>query len=476
MTSPASRPGRSSGSKGQLSGPTARGKEFERVIAQLLRSADFEVVENAKSAKPRQTDLFAKNDDVDLLIEAKDQKRKIDVDDIDSLRARLNRVSFDIVGIIFSTSGLTNGARQAIEADRTREILAVVEDEIELLRSGKLNLVALIKRKRYEIRVNGTAWFGLSLTTDFIDVKLPPAGAEFSISDDIHACLEAKGNFGGVFYALDIPDPGWGNLDNEGARLSIEVTPNSIRDLRDTIGHIHQKFGLSSRGGFVVRQSKTCWYGFGIENFLDQVEGWQDRYSRSGAGIFHHSEEAIYFDRFKNGWIEISLQHRLKWSGSSSASQLDRCGIVIQLPGLPVDMTPYVRLCERTGNEFAYFEHVAKRQTASLRLKKPIALTVKGIILNKGRAPADGEQGQIAVGVVAENPFFQNQSFPEEILNADAFNFRDLIDTEILLCALRDWHDISKVVDQYFLQGFDFTTGGTGQIVRPFGTWNRILD
>jgi hypothetical protein len=69
-----------------------------------------------------------RGDNVDILIEAKNQKRNVDVGDIDFLRARLNRTSSDIVGAIFTTSRLTKRAVEAIEADRRREVLAYVKE------------------------------------------------------------------------------------------------------------------------------------------------------------------------------------------------------------------------------------------------------------------------------------------------------------------------------------------------------------
>jgi HJR/Mrr/RecB family endonuclease len=129
-------------------GAAARGREFEVEIAKLLRAVGFDVTTDAKAARPRQTDLFAKGDEVDLLVEAKNQRRNVNVGDVDSLRSRLNRTSADIVGAIFTTSGLTQGAIEAIETDRRREILAFVKDEIEQLRPTKPESACRQKTRR----------------------------------------------------------------------------------------------------------------------------------------------------------------------------------------------------------------------------------------------------------------------------------------------------------------------------------------
>jgi hypothetical protein len=48
-------------------------------------------------------------------------------------------------------------------------------------------------------------------------------------------------------------------------------------------------------------------------------------------------------------------------------------------------------------------------------------------------------------------------------------------ETEVILCSLRDWHEEGDEVDQYVLEGFEVTLGAVGGIIRPFGTWNRIV-
>lgn len=111
---------------------TTRGSEFENKVAELLRAAGFEVIPNARTAKPRQTDLFAGGDGVDLLVEAKNRKRELNAGDIDALRSRLGRTASDIVGAVFTTSGLTRKATEAIEADRRREVLVFLKEEIDL--------------------------------------------------------------------------------------------------------------------------------------------------------------------------------------------------------------------------------------------------------------------------------------------------------------------------------------------------------
>ena len=271
---------------------TSRGHNFETDVAALLRAGGFEVTSNAKAAKPRQTDLFARADDVDLLIEVKNRKRRIDVNDIDALRARLGRVASDIVGVIFTTSKLTRGAIRAIESDRQREVLVFVEDEIDRLRQAEQNLKMLIERKRKELRVGGKVWFGAGLGSEYAAVPLPIATAAFKLGNKAWSYIESKSSFSGACFALQIPDPGWGMSGGEGARLTIDLAVYAMEDLRNIFGYLHEQFGLSKNGMFSIQQSDCCWYGVGPENFLQTVEAWSERYSKSKSKRFHHAESS----------------------------------------------------------------------------------------------------------------------------------------------------------------------------------------
>ena len=455
----------------------SRGRQFEAEVAKFLRAVGFEVTANAGIARPRQTDLFAKGDNLDILIEAKNQKRNVGVGDIDSLRARLNRTSSDIVGAIFTTSGLTKRAVEAIETDRRREVLAFVKEEIEQLRLGNQNLRALIERKRTELRVHGKAWFGPAVQLEFVGVKLPVGSVEFKIDGEANCYFESRSGLSGAIYSLEVPDTGWGAAGGEGARLEIQLALNTVADLRNIIGYLHQKFGLSRNGMFSIQQSESSWYGVGLDSFLRAAEQWPHRYSRSTSKRFHHSETLTYFDQFRDGWIELSTQQRVGYEGSASrVSFLHMSELVVQLPGVPVDTSPFLSLCRYTGNEWAHFQHIEKRWTSTTRLKKPIVMSVVGTIVNRELFPGDDRRRErIVIGVIAQNPFYRKKSTPSELIDSKVSFLPELTETELLVCALRDWHDDGNRVDCYMLQGFEVTVGGVGHVIRPFGTWNQLL-
>src|SRR6202008_234237 len=101
----------------------------------------------------------------------------------DALRSRLSRAPADVVGVVFSTSGLTKGAVEVIEANRSREILVVTGLEIGLLRSGEQSVVALLERKREALRAHGRFWAKETDALEFTTVQLPRTDLEFRLSN-----------------------------------------------------------------------------------------------------------------------------------------------------------------------------------------------------------------------------------------------------------------------------------------------------
>jgi hypothetical protein len=229
---------------------------------------------------------------------------------------------------------------------------------------------------------------------------------------------------------------------------------------------------------FSIQQSESCWYGVGAEEFLGAVEQWHARYAKSQSRAFHHSEEFIYFDHFRNGWMELSSQQRIDWEprGTPRTSFLHQSELVIQLPGVPVDTSPFLKLCQYTGNDWANFEYIGQRWTSTVRLKKPVTLNVTGVIVNRELfSGADPNRERVVIGIIGRNPFYRKKSLPQELLKSGISPLHELNETELLVCSLKDWYEDGDVVDRYVLQGFEVTVGGVGQVVRPFGTWNRML-
>jgi hypothetical protein len=456
--------------------PDSTGRCFEEEVEGLLRSAGFRVQPNAGAARPRQTDLYATGHGMDLLVEVKDRKRKVDINDVDGLRSRLGRTAADIIGVIVTTSEVSSGALREIEADRTREILVLAPNEVELLRQHRADLLVLIQRKRHELRSRGRAWIGPVVGREHLGVRLPRSPIRFQCKEK-KPYFASKGGHVHMAFAMEIPDPGWGTSGGNGVVLSLQLTLGAVEDLQETLGYLHQNFGLSTHGAFTIRQSEMCWHGVGAHELLQTVRNYEARYRAATMSYVHHSEEITYVDRFRGGYLMLTTQHHVKGRmyGTNRGPVFNHSELAIALPGIPLDTRQFLDLCRYTGNDWGEFENVPERHCRTRRLRKALRLEVVGTVVEiPGHQMRALSKHRTVVGVIAKNPFYGKRSLPPE-LQDKKIPLHDLLRTELLLCDLRDWHDEGDVIDFYVLEGFESTFIHAGQLVRPFGTWNEVL-
>lgn len=445
-----------------------RGYDFELVVSKLLRDSGFAVTRNARAARPRQTDIYATLDDLHLIVEVKNRRKKIDVSDIDAMRSRLARTPADVVGAIFTTSSLTANAIEVIETHRGREIIVFQGEEIGLLSSGKQNLWALIQRKRKTLRKQGKVWTAREGEREFLSVKLPHGETKFRCAEVNSSYFSTRTRNAHTSFALQVPDTGWGSLCGEGASLTLDIALNSSADLHDLFGLLHDWFGLTAAGAFSIHQTDAAWHGVGARDFVEAVGNWRRRYSQAGLKKLHHSEDLHYLDQLRDGWLSFSSRQRVDLEGDRSF--FHHSELTIQLPGLPVDMAPYLNLCRYTRNDWGQFRYISQRLTFRRRLSKAIPLDVVGAVIT-----VMPNNDRIAVGVIARNPFFRRRRLPRELQDEELVALQDILETELLLCSLRDCHPECDVVDRYVLQGFEGTATYSSHVIRPYGTWNKIV-
>jgi Holliday junction resolvase len=452
--------------------PLPPGHALEVEILELLRASGFRALRNPGAARPRQTDIYARGADVDLLVEVKDRKRSVDVGDLDSLRARLQRTTADVVGVIFTTSPITRSALKEIESDRTREIIVFINSEIEQLRTGRARLSNLIERKRQELRVQGRAWFRTNVAGEYLDVQLPAPTIQYVLEGKTQAYFLSKTDFAHAAFSMSLPDSGWGNPGGEGMRLSLRLTISTLEDFRDLFGYLHDKFGLSANGAFSIHQSGACWHGNGVKNFISAASDCWRRYREASMRRVHNSEDLVYFDAFRDGWLSLYARQRVPDAVDAGASpHFFSSDLCIQLPGVPIDVMPFLDLCRYTGNEWADFKYVQERRTHTRRLKKPLRLQVVGAAV---QAYEGTESDRWTVGLIARNPFYKKRKLPSE-LEVDGVPPHDLREFELLLCDLQDHLQYGDKVDAYFLRGVEISDADHVEIFRPFGTWNKII-
>jgi hypothetical protein len=449
-------------------GAVKRGYLFEKAIAQIFEKHGFRATLNPKSAKPRQTDLHAANDHCTLLIEVKSVKRKIDVSDIDDLRSRLDRVPADVVGAIFALSGYTDNAIKEIESSRTREIIVFENAEISAIWNGKVNLNELVDRKREMLRTGGKVWFYKPLPSRRHEKKLPMGCELFLNGSELNAYISSKSENSSVMFARELPDTGWGGNGGEGVILNLRLDLVTIDDLANILALLHEKFGLTDIGNFSIEQTEVCWFGIGARNFIEAASVWRQRYQQNPAKYWHHSEDLHYFDAFQDGWLLLSTRQRVGVKGKPQ-SWLHGSELSIQLPGIPLDMSPFLQLCKYTNNQNARFRYIPQRMTMLHRFKTPKNIKVIGEII---RPEYKGDS--VVTGIIAYNPFFHTK-LPKELVGDEYSALTQLNNIELLVCDLSDWYDVGDVVDQYVLLGFETSWVNNVLVIRPFGTWENIV-
>lgn len=444
-----------------------RGREFEVLLVNLFKEHGFEVSKNPQGAKPRQTDLIAFSNQGTILIEAKWQQRKINVSDVDDMRSRLRRMPLDIIGAIFSLSEFSREAIREIEADRTREVILFAPQEVATICKGKANLLQVIRRKRDALRIQGRVWFYQPNPKTH---SLLREGTErLLISGKSLTSIVSTTENSNLLFARRLPDTSWGGFGGQGVALTLQLDLASVENLRNFLVLIDERFGLSDVGSFSIHQTAASWFGIGAVNFIREASRWEKRYQEIGIERPHHSEDLVYFDSFKDGWLALSARQRIgkEWT------EIDTAEALIQLPGIPVDLNPFVELCRDTNNIDARFHIISNSEFYSVRLKKPIQLDVQGEIVQiEDRL---GFSDKVVSGLIVKNPFFKNPKLLQELIK-DAYSpFLTLNSSEFMICTLRDWYDFGSVIDKVDLLLLEGCWAGQDAIIRPTCTWRNIL-
>ena len=78
--------------------------------------------------------------------------------------------------------------------------------------------------------------------------------------------------------------------------------------------------------------------------------------------------------------------------------------------------------------------------------------------------------GSVRGALSDERPYRDPREF-----ELDGSPLHDLLQMELMLLDLRDHHQEGDQVDHYVLQGVETTDAQYAQIIRPFGTWNKIV-
>src|SRR5258708_7618447 len=252
--------------------PQKRGYSFETLLARFLRDNGFKVHQNAKAAKPRQTDMVAEDDGQFLLIETKWKKKNIGSDDIDDLRNRLERSLSDVVGCVFSFSDFSKPAIDEVTENRKREILLFNAREIYGLFSSRFSLRHLIQEKRTHLRTDGAVWFEPTTGQQPDDLleSLPSESIFIDKAGNRSPWVTRCTGRVEVVFAYDLPYVD-NSLGGECVGFGTTLHIASVSELRHVLVLANQHFALSGKGSYSIHQEPYAWHGFGVEAFFQSV-------------------------------------------------------------------------------------------------------------------------------------------------------------------------------------------------------------
>lgn len=143
--------------KEESASPHGRGRDFEKIVAEIFDRAGFDVVIDPGAARPRQTDVYASRGSDAYLIETKWQSSPAGSPDVDEMRSRLERQPSGVEGVLVTMAGITEEGLREIEERRARPILLIDGGEIESVLGGSTDLRQLLRAKHTQLAVHGLA-------------------------------------------------------------------------------------------------------------------------------------------------------------------------------------------------------------------------------------------------------------------------------------------------------------------------------
>lgn len=444
----------------KLPNPHLRGKEFERMLANLMHVEGCEVFLNSAAAKPRQTDLAINCSEGTFLAEAKWKKGRVDVGDIDSFRNRIRRGVPGTWGCLFSMSDYSKTALDELLRDKALPILPFNAAEINLLFNGKLSFLDVLRRKKSSLRDKSKLLFVDQKRARAYGAALRPAAEQIRVKKRQLDWWECEATDYDLVYARSHPYVAWNSHSPQAVTTSVDVS--SVEDLERVFVAASKALNLTGNGTFTIYQENRNWHGIGISNWMKCISDWEKRYASQSWDSYHHSEELAYFEQFDVGMFAISGRQRVGESSFLHSFELE-----FLLPGIPIDTDPYKTLMQIAGADSPFFYQKGDPERSVIHLKPSVRLDVCGLIVS-----TEFEQPSIS-GVLAANPFFRTDM--KVVLGEKYVAEADWVtESQTLSCHLKDWIPYGTEVDEYKLMNFSFIRVRNLKIVVPSCTWSHI--
>jgi hypothetical protein len=443
-----------------------RGRQFERLVADLFRANHFDVRLDAGVARPRQTDLLATKVSEVYLIECKWRSAKADIADIDGLRARLRR-THGATGLMVGMAGFSGTAVSDVADHRDQPILLLSGDELRSVVKKPAELLDLLWRKAEALRVDGQAVLDEPSRTQpkRRPRPLPDSPTRFVRPGlEPSSVIEFGGGFGHTTFTHDLVDIDWVPAAGSGVTLDVAVPVLSERGVIDLLGKLADLGWASSDARWSIQQASANWHGFGAAAFATELPHWKTRSDRPDT---HHSEEFCFVDNCPGGFYTLSSKisaHTTRWATHTVIS--------FQLQGIPLDTAPLLQLCRAIGvHDNLYFRPLAEKSTRTVF--PPDWMTKISDYIARIVTPGThiDPHPEWVTGIVVPNPLRQ-QRWRDDPDRNDA-DLRELEEPEFLICHLGEFHPADDGKDYvYRLDRIRRTRTSEGAVYQPIARWD----
>ncbi len=439
----------------------ARGYRLQEFVGTLFTKRHFDVRLNSRAARPRQTDLVARKGNDVYVVEAKWQGSSTDIDDLTSLRDRLERTAGLAIGIFISMAPYTDNVIAEVEHRRKQPLLLISRDEFVGCLEYDEDIERLVTEKRELLLLEGRAF---DKTPKGGGQRsrgtLPKAAVRFVLNDGSDApYLALKGDYDQAVFALRTFDIDW--VTSSGAGITYDVSfPLSSEDhLVDLLRYLAQVDWVTANGQWAIEQAGVTWHGIGARTLVDALKHRQQRY-KSLARV-HHTEVVCYHDICESGFYTLRVDIEV----GGRASRISTCDASFQLIGVPLDTSPFRQMNARFGvRKTTYFRPRVKdsNEGGFVRDRAPLKAVAK-IVYHDARERA-GEQDWV-IGLVVKNPYKgrrddQSQDWPQ-LLNT----------AETLICRLGHWHYLHDRVT-YRLRRLEWAWTSDVSVISPSADWD----
>lgn len=443
----------------------ARGREFERILADVLVSAGFDVDLDSPAARPRQTDLLVEHEGQIYLWELKWHSRPTTIEHVHGLRDRVRQMRPGVVGVLCSVSGFAKPVLEDVARNRSIEILLVDGFEIYHVIDRGLDIADLLEKKRFQLTRRARVWFLEDRKSTPATRSSPLPRAQERVGSSIerpYVSMEIREIEDILFtrhpLMFDEYGPGVPVL-----RLRLDAIED-LKDLEHLLGILHKELRFVDDPEFSIRQTNAMWNGVGAREFLKCAADIQLRYADAKTDI-HHSEELWIFAEIPDGVMMLSIRQR-----SSPPYRLDSGELMIRVATLPLDLGAYQRVAKAVGERRPGFSIESPLETHHFHLSNPLDVSPLETITT------DEYGDRTIVGMFVRNPLLGKPELLKQLARTidhegTSRTLSRLTDTSLLGCWVKDWIPETEEVTGWQLLGFNVVLIGELWVLHCTCTW-----